>query len=149
MKKSILLVFAAIVASVLSACSNSVNFVLINESDSVLEVEYTFVNYYSTPSKMSLTEWNKWFGEKQWREVPQSEYQFDVETRKLKTKIVPNEAVKILSAHDSMYFVENYDGFQIAGIKITGKKGTVIYEGNQLFKQFQEKNYTNRFITYK
>jgi len=122
---------------------------VINLSNEQIEVEYTFKNYVSTPTKMSLNEWEKWFGESEWQEVPQDEYQIDTETKKIIVKVAQNKIVKILSAWDGMYFVEDYESFEIANIKIRGKNGTIVYEGNQLYKQFEEKNYTNRFIIYK
>ena len=149
MKRFFAMCLITITCLITSACSYRINFVVINKSNSVLEVEYTVVHRDSNPSKMSLDVWDKWFGEKQWQEISQEEYQFDAETEKFKVNVAPNEVLKVLSTWDGMYFIEDYKNFEIISIKISGKNGTIAYEGNQLFKQFEEKNYTNRFIIYK
>lgn len=153
MKKLLLLNLIITMVLISSACSYSVNFVVLNHSNEQIEVEYTLKNPgldgESTPFKMSQDEWNRWFGESKWRQISQDEYRFNTETKKITVKAAPNEVVRILSMSDGIYFVENYEHFQVTNIKISGKNGTIIYEGNQLYKQFEEKNYTNRFIIYK
>jgi hypothetical protein len=150
MKRVFAASIVAIICLISSACSYSVNFVVINNSDSVLEVEYTILGGGDNPARISLAEWNKWFGgEKEWREIPQDEYRFEPETGKYKLKIAPNEVVKIFKRNDWMYSIENYQDFELINIQLTGESGKVGYEGNQIFKQFEEKNYSNRFIAYK
>ncbi len=119
---------------------------MINQSDEPIEVEYTIIFEVESlennikPFRMALSDWNSWFGNKdKWVELSQSEYEFEPKSRKFKIKLSPNEVLKILSTNDAMYFVEDYQDFELSGIKINGKNGTVVYEGNQFFKQFEKK----------
>lgn len=158
MKKIFLLSFVVLSTLFLTACSYSVNFILVNDSNAPIEIEYESIFQLKTledtelqPYQMNYSDLTSWFGDKSknWKKLSANEYSFDAENQKCKITLAPGKALKILSTNDMMYFIEDYDGFEITKIKLTGKNGVVIFEGNRMFTQFEELNFTNRFIKYR
>lgn len=147
-----------------SACSYSVTFVIVNESDQEVEIEYTILtkNIFTSPSqteslaaelvpaRVSLITWERNVTHEDWVPVRPEQYAFDSRTGILKLRIAPREAVRILTAGDSMFFRDGYRYFPIAKLEIKGETGKMTFDGGpQLFKQFQEKNSGNYFIAYR
>ena len=145
-----------------AACSYSVTFVLVNESDSAIEIEYSILtrNIYTPPSqtdslaghlvpaRVSLLTWERNVTHEDWVPVPPEQYSFDPKTGTVKFKIAPREAVRILTAGDSLFFRDGYRYFPITKLEIRGESGKLTFEGPQLFKQFREKKSGNYFIAY-
>lgn len=142
---------------ILSGCSYSVLYAVINKSKAPIEIEYVLTskvnsleNTSSKPFKTTLSNWNAWFEkEEEWHAVPQDEYEFNPETRKCKIKLNPNEVLKINWQDDGILMTENYENFYIESLKINGANGVVAYEGKYFYKQFEKKNETNYFIAYR
>lgn len=158
MKKTFLLGLILLNTLILTACSFTIDFIVVNKSNAPIEVEYTFKhspenldNINFQPYRINSADWDSWFGNKdeKWIKLSQTEYKLETESSRCRIKLDPKQALRILRTHDSMYFDENYENFEIVNIKLIGENGIVIFEGNQIFKQFEKKNYTNRFITYK
>lgn len=155
--KRILLISLILTSCIfLSACSFAAEFVVINKSDLPIEVEYTLNrnlkaldNPTTKPLKMKLSVWNSWFKEKNWEEVPDSEFVYNAETQKCKLKLSPDEVLRITFVdYDSFTTVSEYQNFGISGLRLTGKYGEVFYNGNQIYNQFEKKNSQNYYIVY-
>jgi hypothetical protein len=162
MKRFAALGFIMLICLMSSACSYSVDFIVVNESDTEIELEYTLskehynpasetptLHEYLVPARMDLSIWQTRFKREDWRNVAENEYLFDSKTGKCKVKIAPKQALRIVKTSDYLFFGDNYKDFQIAELEIKGENGRVVLESLQLFKQFSGKNYSNRFIAYK
>lgn|GEM_PF-3645108 len=157
MKKTILSFFITVLCLATLSCSYSVDFVVINSSDAMVDLEYEVSsqiekpdNPTTKPLKMNLKNWNSWFGEKKWQEISSNEYEFDSQSRKYKLKLQPNEAIRIMQENDGrVYFYNEELGFNIISLRINGRYGEVIYQGKQLLNQFEKKTHTEYFINYK
>lgn len=155
--KKILIVSLILTACIfLSGCSAATEFVVINKSDSPVEVEYTLNlnlkaldNPTTKPLKMKLSVWNSWFEEKSWKEVPDNEFVYNAETQKCKLKLLPDEVLRITFVdYSSFTTVNEYQNFRIVGLRLAGKYGEVFYNGNQIYNQFEKKNSQNYYIAY-
>lgn len=147
----------------LLACSYSVDFVVVNESDRTIEIEYKILtkNVYTAPSeegrlspnlipaKVSLLTWERPVRRDDWQPVAPGEYVFDAHTGTVKFRLPPRQALRILTASDGLFFRDGYKHFPITKLEIKGESGRISFEGAQLFKQFLEHTYSNRFIAYK
>lgn len=162
MKKFAALGFIVLVCLMSAACSFGVNFVVVNESDSEIELEYVLSteNYAVlpetkkpsenfVPAKMDLAVWESRFNREDWVEISETEYQYDLKKGRLKLKIAPHQAVKILQTDSGALFEDSHKRFQITRLEISGENGKIAFEGAQLVKQFAKRNNSNYFIAYK
>ena len=155
MKKLILIIFVFCSIIFLSGCSYSTQFYVLNKSESLLKIEYvvnlkfkldTVEHTQTKPYKTSLSDWDKWFGSDNEKEVPQSEYEFDSKLQKVTLKLNPNEVLRIVIdlSHDSEYYE-----FPLESLHLNGNSGERIYRGEKFYKQFEKKDDNNYFIEYK
>lgn len=156
MRKFVAIIGFIIFCAILSACSFGIDFAIINLSDEIAEVEYVvkenanfLENPATKPHKISLSDWNKWFGKRNWSEVPRSEYEFNTETRKCRIKLNKNEVLRISSQNDSVVASENSDDFLIESLHLRGANGELSYQGNQFYKQFEKKSRSHYYIAYR
>jgi hypothetical protein len=148
MRKLLLIFLIFAISFLASSCSWQVSFYVVNESDSAIDVEYILLRD-EFPAKMSLENWNSWFGNnKIWNTVHSNDFQHDLKTHAYKITIGPKEILKFHEDNDACVTSQMKERFDIKRVKISGKKGTIIYEGDKFFQQFQRKGdqYT---ITYK
>ena len=154
MIRKILLTLSFAPVLLLSACSYRYDFVVVNKSDGVIEVQYRlkqqnpqapgkFVGI-NPPAKLGIKEFEK--SEREWGELPKEQYHFDNLTGIFTVSVAPNE-VLLLS------FAYNYQGhdneFALANIKITGAKGSIILEGRQAQTQFKIESDTKYVLQYR
>ena len=163
MKRTFLSILIFTTCLVSSACSYLVNFVVVNESGKEIELIYTLsVRGYadSTEGVMGLPERliphsmtrNRWEGshkQEDWQPSASAEYQFDGQTAQVKIKVPPHHAVRILQTSDLVFFEDGYKHFPVNKLEIKGASGQIRIDGLQLFVQFQERDYSNRFIRYR
>lgn len=157
MKKLILIIFVFCLVIFLSGCSYSTQFYVLNKSESPIQVEYivnlrlnTIDHTQATPYKMSLSDYEKWFGDKNLQEVQQNEYEFDSKLQKVTLTLKSNEVLRIAIAlhHESVLPTENYK-FPLENLRLSGSSGERIYSGENFYKQFEKKDDNNYFIEYK
>ena len=162
MLRKILQTAAIVLCLICTACSYRVDFVLVNESNETVEVEYTLsVNGYVPPAqpfvslpdhlspfKTSLQKWEGGARENDWRESIPGQFHFDPETGRVRLKLGPREVVRIAELNDSILFRDGYRRFPVTRLEIRGESGRVVYEGARVFVQFAQKSYSNRFISY-
>ena len=150
----IILLFASVL--LLSACSWTSNFVLLNESDQPIKVQYKIKNSSSEPLHLTgepakTAEANLRNGDKQWRLLKSGEYQLDREARTITIDVMPREALRVM-------YITNYGGhddasdankFVIDEIIVKGAHGEAKYQGEQIRKHFTEASETLYVLTYK
>lgn len=146
-----------LIVCLLTSCSPpNTDYVVINKSDVVLEVEYEFFG-------ASPVESNKPFPAKQelakyelendshkndWRSVTNDEYEIEkdqrerivrysqdkkrevVETTKIKLKLLPGEVLQVTEAQFS------FDESKLCRLSLKGERGNIIYENGRLLERF-------------
>lgn len=156
MDGKILLLIVLSLSLLTCACSYSIDFAIINNSDSEIEVEYIWkaklpamTDPSEKPWKMNVSNYNSRFSSKEWTEVADKDFVYDPNTKKVKLKLLPNEVLRLTFVSDLQMKNEDIEHFPIESVRLNGKRGEVIYEGNEFYKQFEKKNIQNYFITYK
>ena len=126
----------------LSGCSYSNDFVVVNRSAGVVEVRYTLKRSgprseqlisIDPPAKVSLKEFEE--AEFEWRTLPEEQYSSDGFKEGFIVNLDPGEVLRLDS-------ITNYSGeegqFAIASIKLRGANGSIDLEGKQAQVQFRE-----------
>jgi hypothetical protein len=146
-----LILFASLIASLLlfSACSYTYDYIVINKSDGVIEVQYQLKRHATEnfgrfadirlPAKVSVTEFER--SKPEWRNLQKEEYNFDNSTGTFTVRVAPDEALLVDSTSDA----GNKNRFGIANITITGSKGSINLEGSQAQTQFKPES-DRRFV---
>ena len=157
MKRIFVIGIISTLCLIVSGCSHSTQFFVINKSLSPIEVEYIVTSDFDPvedtqvkPYKMSLFEWDTWLGNKELREVPLSEYEFDAKLHKVKVKLNPNEVLRVAIAlhHESVLPTADYK-FPITSLSLIQDKDQIFYIGKRFYQQFEKKDDNNYFIAYK
>lgn len=145
----------------LQACSYSVEFVLVNESDTTIEVEYSGERMVSNssgeteivqgfiPKTMSYGKWDGSYQQEDWTPLPSTEFQVNPVIDRFKLKVPPRTVLRLAQVSDMVFFQEGYRDFEIKSIKIRGLYGSMAFEGVELFRQFVEKGRQSYYIAYK
>jgi hypothetical protein len=143
---------------VLTACSTSTNFVVVNASNNPIVVRYRLkkpINPISPsrlpemPSVVLISELDRQIP---WRELPKSRFTFDPDTRTAVVSLMPEEALRVeqRTLTDSpRHNEEQADGFSIEEINITGLSGEVTFRGGQVRKSFVPASKTTYTLTYR
>jgi hypothetical protein len=137
------LTFTIIIVSLLiSACSFSIPFVVINSSEGQLEIYYELKPSGMMPHEnvrkplvASVQEFNS--GDFQWRGLPSDKFVLDLEKGIVKAIIQPNEVLQIESEDSIDVDQKPSEHFDIKKLSLNGTSGLVTYEGNQIYKQFK------------
>jgi hypothetical protein len=145
MKRKVIALLLVVSMLLSSACSVVREFVIVNESDGLLEVEYTLKPSGMLPNrqiempvllcadKLSKSEWA-------WRALPYERYHIDHKSGHVSVRLGPNEVLRVAevmnySGHESEHSESKFD---IASLRLEGVRGTVKYEGRQALTQFIE-----------
>ncbi len=141
----------------LTACSYSTDFFIINRSDSPIDVEYKIKIYpnnpvlYDVPAKIPISQLeNKSTPGYQMEKLSNNQYQFDKETGIVKVQVLPNEALWIssFSGYDG-YKYEHLEYFSIQEISIKGIEGETKYTKRQTLGAFSKVSDTLYTLTYR
>ena len=137
------LAFTIIILSLLiSACSFSTPFVVINSSEGQIEIYYELKpsgmmphENIRKPQVASVEEFNS--GKFQWRELPPDKFVIDSEKGTVKAIIQPNEVIEIESEDGIGVNEKPSEHFDIKKLNLNGASGLIGFEGNQIYKQFK------------
>ncbi len=146
----------------LQACSYSVDFVLVNESDTTVEIEYLIEGVGSgsgteqlkisdrfIPKTMSFGKWDSSHERDDWTPLGSNEFKVDLDRGTIKIRIPPRTALRLAEVSDSVFFGDGYRNFELKELEVRGLYGNIKFEGVQLFRQFNEKSRYSYFISYK
>ncbi len=141
----------------LTACSYSTDFFIINKSNSPIDVEYKVKVYpnnpvlYNVPAKIPISqlERNSTSGY-QLEKLTNNQYQFDKETGIVKVQILPREAIWISSFPGyGGYKYEYLEYFSIQEISIKGIEGEIKYTKRQTLGAFTKVSDMLYTLTYR
>lgn len=141
----------------LTACSYSTDFFIINKSDSPIDVEYKVKIYpnnpvlNNVPSKIPISQLeNKSKPGYQLEKLSNNQYQFDKETGVVKVQVMPREALWISSFPGyGEYKYEHLEYFSIQEISIKGTEGEIKYTKRQTLGAFSKVSDMLYTLTYR
>lgn len=147
MKHKFIFIVIMMSVLVLSACSVRNDFVVVNESDGPIEVQYQFklsisktaplVGSFQPPAKLGIKEFLA--SGREWKDVSEEQFYYDDRTGILTVMVAPDEALLV----DYVYNYSEFS-FDLASLSITGALGSIRLEGSQTFMQFREES--NSFV---
>jgi hypothetical protein len=145
----------------LQACSGSVEFVLLNESDTAIEVEYVAdmksymppgsaeVPEAFIPKTMSYGKWESSHTHEDWTPLTDADYNVDISRGKFRLTVPPRTALRLSRVDDSIFFRDSYKDFQLKKLEMRGIYGNVSFEGTQLFREFTRNGRQTCTVTYR
>ena len=132
------LVLLLLGGSMLTGCSFSVDFVVVNESDRPIEVRYRIRGNSSEPLSKTTkpaTLPSAQLHSREWRELPSEQFAIDSVNRTVTVQVKPGEALRIANVRD--YGADSgVTDFIIMEIQIVGTSGGVSLQGDQVYKSF-------------
>ena len=148
MKLKIKCIAVLIFALLLCACSTVEEFIIVNNSNAALKVEYRYKNqnlFFGELRKISAD--NLMNSVKNWLELSTDEYQIDQKTKTVWVTIAPNEALII--EKEVNYLGHDREEFNIERLNLSGINGTLEFEGKQAQTQFEKQENGDYVIFYK
>ena len=121
-----------------AACSFSVDFAVINESERPIEITYrigeTGIEPLAVTRKPAILPASR-ISSREWQELSPAEYSFDSEKRTVAVTLRPGQALRVYQGGegDAHYAGDN---FIIREINIRGAGGEVTFKGDQVHKSF-------------
>jgi hypothetical protein len=147
----------------LQSCSFISDIVLVNKSDTAIEIEYeaslksalspienpplpdSFV-----PKTMSVEKWESNYKWEDWTPLSPADYKVDIADGKFKLRLPPRTALRLTNINESIFYNDSRkEEFPLKKIQIKGLYGSMSFEGVQVFQQFVEKKDSKRYISYK
>ncbi len=147
MKKIILIGWIICSTIILSACSIKNSFVIINSSDDFIEIYYEQkdLSYWiDIPASQSSEEFYN--DERKWREISQERYKIEYEKGIVEIKLAPNEVLRVKNVEISTKKDVLDKELNIRRLKIAGKNGSLLLEGDQVLEQFISKQPKNSWF---
>jgi hypothetical protein len=140
----------------LSACSYTASFVILNESEKPLKVQYKIKNspyeplqLIGEPAKTAASNLRQ--SDRQWQMLKSGEYQLDREARTVTVEVPPHEALRVS-------YITNYGGhdgataagkFEIDEVVLSGSSGEIKFEGDQARRKFIEDSESLYVLSYR
>lgn len=141
-----------------AACSFSVNYVVVNDSDAQIQVLLVAKKLphglVSTepPAELGLLNVSELDDHKPWRHLQTSQFTFDAATRTVVVTLMPQEALRVdqqgdVHCGDKRPSVA--ERFRIEEISISGVHGSIRLEGNQAYSSFVGETKSLCTLTYR
>lgn len=156
--KILALVLLIAYSSLLTACSYAADFVIINESDSPIDVRYTVKRSTvgplvasGLPATIEASQLSS-HGGQQWKELAGNQYQLIQESNVdiAIVRVMPKEALRITDVRDYKgHSAQRNINFPIEEINITGASGELILTGKQTRLAFMEVSKALYTLTYR
>ena len=154
--KRVLIFLTFVFALLLTACSYTSNFVIINATDQPLELRYKVKASERDPIQMvgepRKTAEEKLRGsDREWRLLAPGEYEVNREARTVTIRLMPHEAVLVrqltnYGGHDD---TSDAEAFAIDEIRLNGASGEVTHQGDQARRSFVRESDNLYTLTYR
>ena len=154
--KNVLSILIIVSSLACAACSYITDFVVINASESPMEISYKVKEPPNGPPKIDMIPATKLAPQlksnekNKWQDIAADRYKIDQETRTVTVKLLPQEALFLTSLH-------HYTGpddpndvnwFPIEELSISGSVGGLKSSGKQLLKAFSGQSRVLYTLTY-
>lgn len=155
LRRALLLAALLVLATALSGCSYQSEFVVVNQTESPIEVRYKVKNYPGTfcppvaPSSISASDLNP-KGNQQWTLVTSSSIQLDEANRTVSVRVSPHEVLLVTIMHHYVSHDDPGDAqkFPIEEINVSGPRGEINLVGEQARRNFSEVSRALYTLTY-
>jgi hypothetical protein len=154
--KRVLTLLTFALALLLTACSYTTNFVVVNATDRPLELRYKVKASERDPLQVAgeplkTTAENLRGGDSGWRRLSPDEYTVDREARVVTLRVMPREALAVrrltnYGGHDD---TSDADSFAIEEIRLNGAGGEVTLQGDGARRGFLRESDNLYTLTYK
>lgn len=143
--------------SILTACSYSTDFYVVNDSDNPIDIQYKVVVYpnnpilYDIPTKIAVSQLENRNGSgRSMEKLSADQYEFDNKSGIVKVKLSPHEALWIasISGYGGGYNRDT-NNFSILEISIKGTEGELKATGRQILERFSRVSDTLYTLKYK
>jgi len=139
------------------ACSYTTDFVVINASESAVEISYKVKEPPDGPPKIDvipatiLASQLKSNEKTKWQDVAADRYKIDQENRTVTVKLLPQEALFLTSMHHYTGLDDPIDvnWFPIEEMSVAGSVGSLKSSGKQLLKAFSQQSRVLYALTYR
>lgn len=148
MKRKILILMFLTLAIVATACSTREEFIIVNNSDADLIVEYSYKDKQRIIFKPRTTSADKLTNEGQkWKEVSNEDFDVEEYSRLVKVKLSAKTAMLIFTADN--YAGHDKEDFDIEMISLSGSSGDLKFVDKEAQTQFKKQDNGNYVIFYK
>ena len=155
MKTSGTLVLFALVV-LLTACSYSTDFVIVNDSTQALEIEYRVKDFPGTfsppviPSILASSQLSS-HGNQSWTRLETGHYKVDPEQRTVSVRIMPGQALLVCSMHNYGGHNDVWDAkdFPLEQIRLEGASGVLLLRGEVARTKFSPTSRALYVLDYK
>jgi hypothetical protein len=137
-----------------AGCSYKTDFVVLNKSDGVIDIQYRLKHFFlkpsgefddsQTPAALPITEFEK--SKHEWRKLAANEYTWDGANDTFTVHIAPNQALRVGSA---VNYTGSADNFDLMSIKISGKNGSLDLQGKPAQTEFKSQSSTQYVLEYR
>lgn len=148
------LALALAAAMFLSSCSFITDFVVVNESGSPLEVQYTYKERFAGPKCCAMGELPRRKlardlddDGRAWTTLQEGEYFYNSTAASVTVFLRPGEALLVTRLNDYAGPSKGDDeSFTLRSVRLTGASGTVFYEGLQAQTAFGDEARSSRYV---
>lgn len=154
--KRVFLALTFAFALLLTACSYTTNFIVLNATDQPVELRYKLkdsprdvIQVAGDPRKTAGEKLRN--SDKEWRLLVPGEYTVDRESRTVTIRLMPHEAVLVrqvtnYGGHDD---TSDAEAFAVEEIRLNGASGEVTHQGDQARRSFVRESDNLYTLTYK
>jgi len=144
------------VVTTLTACSYGTDFVVVNQSDRALEVQYRVKDFPGAfvlpevPATVPSSQLNA-KGNQQWNKLGPERYTVDAEHRTVSIRVMPGEALLVVKMHDYAGHKDAWGAkeFPLSQLTVKGTSGEVSLTDEQTRTSFSEVSRALYTLTYK
>jgi hypothetical protein len=134
----IFLALLLLLVCTLTACSFSTDFVIVNASNSPIEVRYkigeTGINALDVAGRPATLAVSK-LSSREWQELSSTQYAFDQGARTVTVSLMPDTALRVTRVRDWSES-STMPSFIIQEVNIIAASGEIILKGDQVYKSF-------------
>ncbi|HEU0143484.1 MAG TPA: hypothetical protein VFQ47_01745 [Nitrososphaera sp.] len=157
MMRYILIISLTLLILILTACSYSTDFVVVNESDQTIEVRYKIKKFpvgpptlEGIPTKIDASQLGS-RDRRKWQKVNPDQYQIDQENRTVRVNLMPHEALWVTSMFH--YFGDedpnDVASWPVEEISAKGAGGGITFTGDKSRQSFTYVSRVLYSLTYK
>jgi hypothetical protein len=144
------------VVTLLSACSYATDFVVVNQSEKALDVQYRVKDFpgafvlpeipATVPSSQLSTK-----GSQQWSKLGSERYQVDPQNRTVSIRLLPGEALLVARIHNYAGHEDAWGAkeFPLSQLTVKGTNGEISLNNEQTRTSFSEVSKALYTLTYK
>lgn len=146
MKKIILFFTIACSVIFLLACTIHKKFVVKNESDRKITLEYRVKEGNFFPPEIDTSDKSKWFTPKDWTRMSADKFQFDEKEGKCTVTLNPKEEIAVESEDVRDIDKEGAESFDLISLRIIDNGKEIYFDNSErLFNEFKDNDFEIKY----